>query len=250
MRLVVNNGIILFIRGLSRMSAMAILELVINQTYFGNLVINRFHYIQSGTPAAVTPSFGLIAATGFLNSTLSGLNFESGSLARQWQTWVNEQVSFVSAYSRNLYSVSDFYETPYPSGVQGDIAQDALSPVMAFGLQTNRVRTDIRRGSKRFVGVGEGQTGSGGSLDSTTAAALDVLAGLMSDTLTYDDEGNTLTYVPCVLGLEKYTAPSGKDAYRPYGTEVEQLDHVAAGVLWSVMPKLRSQVSRQYGRGA
>jgi hypothetical protein len=84
---------------------------------------------------------------------------------------------------------------------------------------------------------------------SGTLGAMELLASVMGDTLTYDDEGNTLTYTPCVVQKEKYTTPSGKDAYRYYATESAQAPHLAVGVAWEVYDTERSQVSRQYGHG-
>jgi hypothetical protein len=71
----------------------------------------------------------------------------------------------------------------------------------------------------------------------------------MSATLTYDDEGNTLSFQPCVVGREWREGNTGKFAYRYYETESEQLENVATSVTWQPYSTVRTQVYRQYGRG-
>lgn len=229
---------------------MAILEAVITQRCFGQLAINRYHYVSSGVPAAVTPTFGLLHAMGYLPSRITGGVFPNATLAGQVQALQGVGVETVSAYARDLYSVSDFYEAPFPTPPVGQKGGETMSPVIAYGLYSSRVRTDIRRGMKRYVGVAETMVNAGGSLHADIIAVLNNVAASIAATLTYDDEGNTITYVPCVLGLEKYTTPAGNVAYRPYATQAAQLTHVAQGGTWSPYTQVRTQVSRQYGRGA
>lgn len=229
---------------------MAILELVVTGSLFNNLVINRFHYVMSGTPAAVTPSFGLISAFGLIPGAGADPQFPANTPASAWQVCVGGDFKWVSAYARNLYSVTDFYELPYATRPQGGAAGQVSSPFLAYGLKASRVRTDIRRGFKRLAGVTEDDMQQGGSVDSDEIARLQTLCDRLSAALTYDDEGNTLTYTLAVLGLEEYTTSSGRRAYRPYATEAAQLNHVAQGMDWAPEPYVRSQTSRQYGRGA
>jgi hypothetical protein len=228
---------------------MAVMELVVNQKYFNQLVVNRFHYLASGTPAAVTLSFGLLHASGFLSSRLAAGIFPDTTLAGQVQNIQSNALTFVSAYARDLYSVTDFYEGPFPTGPAGTRTGDALSPTSAFGFFGSRVRTDIRRGQKRFAGVTEAQVDSGGVITSTMNAAMVNVADKIGATITYDDEGNTLTYVPCVMGLLEYETESGRKAYHKYPDPADQLEHLAVGGAWSHYPQVRTQVSRQYGRG-
>jgi len=229
---------------------MGCFEVVLSQRYYNQLVVNRYSYLSSGTPAAVSLSFGLAAAMGW--TVQSGIPplFNTGTIARRLQELASTELFFVSAYVRNLYSVTDFYEVPFANSPHGNVSGDALSPTAALGLTSSRVRTDIRRGSKRLAGVVESSSGAGGAVVSGTLDQLNLLAGLLNDPITYDDEGNTLSYTACVFGLEQYTTPSGKTAYRNYATEAEQLDHVASGMVWQPMPYIRTQTSRQYGRGA
>jgi hypothetical protein len=234
---------------MKEMSSMAILELVVNQKYYNQLVINRFHYVSSGTPASVSLSFGLVNAAGFVPDPPSATTFAEDTLADAFENIQVEALTYVSAYARDLFSVTDFYEIPYVNAITGDRTGSGMSPAVATGFYSNRVRTDIRRGMKRFAGLSETDCDAGGVLAAGFSASTTLMSNALGATLTYDDEGNTLTFVPAILGLEEYTTPSGKRAYRPYATQSAQLSHIAQGVTWAVYPQARTQVSRQYGRG-
>lgn len=222
---------------------MAIYEVVLRQDYFGQECVNRFNYISTGTPAAVTGSFALIAALGaisLVNTTLIG----------QIRGLQNASVNFVDIEARNVYSATDFYTRPFAVDTNGQyITGAALSPTSAFGFRTNRVRTDVRRGTKRFVGVTDAQEDSGGVFTGGIQAAMQDIADKLSETLTYDDEGNTLSFAPCICGKDPYETPSGKTAYKYYPTEAAQLAKTASGIAWEVYTQVRTQTSRQYGRG-
>lgn len=226
---------------------MAVLELVISGNMFNQLTVNRFHYISSGDSGAVTPSWGLVSAAGFLPS---GGGFPTGTMGAAWQDMVGGAFEFVSAYARNLYSVSDFFEIPFPTRPHGNGQGADAAPFLAYGFLSGRIRTDIRRSFKRFAGVEEEGMGDGGALTAYSLGKATTLAARMSEAITYSLGGASLSYAPAVLGLEKYTTPSGKPAYRPYATEALQLEHVATGLSYSPYSTVRSQVSRQYGRGA
>jgi len=231
------------------MSNVAILELVVNQRYFNQLVVNRFHYIASGTPAVVSHSFGCVSATGFIPTALAPSTFSGSNLAESMEDVASDQLVFVSTFCRNLYSVTDFYEVPYAVAITGDRNGQAMSPTLAYGFFSSRARTDIRRGMKRIAGVAEDNIDAGGVVATAFLPSLVALAEHLGAVASYDDDGNTLTYTPAILGVEEYTTSSGKRAYRPYATEAEQLEHVATGMVWSYYPQVRTQVSRQYGRG-
>jgi len=225
-------------------------EVSVFTSYYGQSCLNRFNYLSTGTPAAVTGSFALISAMGGIPETLTPGDFPGGTLMSQWQATVSNQVSFTAMSAKAIYDVNDFYELPYVPAPVGDQTGEALSPVMGFGMRTSRVRQDIRRGTKRFEGVPEAHVGGGGVLVSPGTTNIGTLATLMSGALSYDDEGNTLTFTPCVVSKQKYTVTeSGREAYRYYPTEADQDDHIASGILWQPYPQVRSQTSRQYGRG-
>lgn len=226
-----------------------LMEITLFQDYFNQRCVNRWNYVASGTPAAVTLSFALMSIMGFLPVTTT---LGAGTVGGKLQTEQNGNVTFKSAIARAVYIDDDFYDSPFLGGTVGQSTGDtsALSPTAAYGFFSSRVKQSIARGYKRFVGVNEAASGVGGVIASGTMAALEVLAGYMSDTLVYDDEGESITFVPCIVQKEKYVVvDSGNDAYRYYADQAEQLVHTAQGVNWSPYDTVRTQVSRQYGRG-
>jgi hypothetical protein len=234
---------------------MALHELVLRQEFAGQECINRFNYVSSGTPAAVTRSFGLAAAAGFI-LTPPDVEFASNSLARAIQNLQTPDVTFVDILVKDIYDVVDFYTTSFPPLVVGTINTpgNSMSPAVAYGFRSNRTRLDIKRGFKRFVGVGEEKVGPLGVIgDSVLTGPVDNLRIDLGATLTYDDEGNTLTYQPVIVKKFKYTTSAGTTAYRyatdDDGGEAAQLAQVADANVWQAYSTVRTQVSRQYGRG-
>jgi len=224
---------------------MAIYEVTLNSTFFGNKCVNRWNYVSSGIPAAVSGSFGLAFAFGL--APVGG----SGTIFGNIKGATSNQVFYDSYRVVNLYEPEDFYSAPFGTTQNGLLASEAMGPVNAFGFRTNQVTLAISRGTKRFVGVPEAEVGTGGVIGvSVTTTQLIPLATKMGAILTYTDEGTPITYSPVVLGRQEYTTPSGKTAYRKWPTEAEQLAHAAIGISWEPYPNVRSQTSRQYGRGA
>jgi len=228
---------------------MPLYEVVLQQSYFGQEIINRFNYLGTGTPASVTGSFGLLSALGMIptGTTLTAL-----TVAGQIQGIQNAACSFVQAMARAIYLDDDFFDNPFFAGTVGGVGGlgDPVSPVNAFGFRSNRVKQSIGRGYKRFAGMSEGDVDAGGVLTSSAQIRLNLLKTAMGASLTYDDSGNTLTFTPCVAQKLKYTTPSGKTAYKYYPTEAAQAPHIANGIAWEFYPQLRTQTSRQYGRGS
>jgi len=226
-----------------------LMEITLFQTYYNQKCVNRWNYVASGTPAAVTYSFALAAIMGFLpTSTTLTPDTVAGSL----QALQNADVHFNSIISRSVYIDDDFYDSPFLVNTVGGSAggTGALSPTNAYGFYSSRVKQSIARGYKRFVGASEGTVLSGGQIESAFLPALTALAGFMGDTLVYDDEGESLTFIPCIVQKEEYEVPdSDTTAYRYYEDPVIQLTHTAQGISWTPYEQIRTQVSRQYGRG-
>lgn len=231
---------------------MAILEATLLQTYAEQECVNRFYYLSGGTPAAATLSFLLTRGMGAVAS--AGVYPATGLMGRI-AAIQSVAVSFVSLTVRDIYSDTDFYSLPFVEPLNGLLGTDGLSPVAAIGFRTNRVRRDVRRATKRFVGVVESITESTGILSGTfVAGAGAALATALGAIISVDDEGNTVTFSPVVLGKQRYNPdtqlpdPNGR-AYRPYPTEAQQLAEIAQGIIWDIYPDVRSQTSRQRGRG-
>jgi hypothetical protein len=221
-------------------------------TLIGNIgglseVVNRWNYrgevngVSGGDAAALVKAMGLDATAGV---------FPAATIGAQIQLVVSETVSWTQCLCRNVYDPTDFIDLPYVPTADGTAAGECLSPINAFGFRSNRTRLDIGRGYKRLPGVVETFVDNLGKINATTQPALDTLADLMGDIITFTDGSLTDSFTPVVVSKEKYTTPSGKTSYRYYATESVQLTHLAVGVVWEAYTRVRSQVSRQVGRGA
>lgn len=234
---------------------MAILEVVLRQIQAGQEMINRFNYVTSAPSTQGGLSVALIDAMGGNpNDMAIPGQFPTGSLLRLLQQSQSGAVDFVDISARVLYSTTDFWETPFPPSTNGSIANDAsnqpMPPFVTFGFTSNRIRTNIRRGQKRFSGLTEPNAGSNGTLlPAFVTNQLTALAGGLSNELEYDGVSPALYFAPAVCGKEAYTTPSGRTAYRYWTTESKQLEMTAIGVIWQPKETTRSQVSRQLGRG-
>lgn len=221
-------------------------EVIARGSYFGRPFNNRWNYVSTGEPASVLGSFGLAFAMGFI---LDGGVFPAGSVFARLRSISATEVLWNSVQVRAAsdYDVADFYEVPYATPVAGQYStSDAGSPALAWGFRTNRVRLDIDRGYKRFVGIPEVAMTDGGVIASADLDSAGLLAEAMSEVIEYDDEGNTIAYAPCVVSKIEYTTPEGNRAYRYYPTLAQQLEHIATGIQWSAYTTVRTQRSRQY----
>lgn len=221
---------------------MAVMELVLRQMFQGQECIARWNYISSGTPAAVTLAYALVHAFG-------GITIPAGSVLGGIKDLQSSDVDFVDIEARDVYSTVDFYTRPFASGVEGNQAGVSTSPILAYGYRTSRIRTDVRRGTKRIVGVVEEAMAAGGVITGGFVALAETVASRMAETLTYEDEGTTLSFVPAICGKKPPTVSPVSASYEYWPTAAQQLDHTAQGVLWELYPEVRSQGSRQYGRG-
>lgn len=222
-----------------------LLELTLYQTYYNQACLNRWNYVMSGTPAAASPTFALAYAMGFIPDGTPPA-WPTDALFYDLRVLQSTSVAYQEVRSINVYDTTDFYTLPFVTGVSGLNGGETNSPTVAYGFRSSQVDRAIRRGFKRFVGVSENYIQSGGELNSSGVGAANNVADSLAATLTYDDEGNTLTFTPCVVSKEKYIAPSGRDAYRYYPTLAEQMTHVAQGGGWAYYPNTRTQRSRQY----
>jgi len=228
---------------------MAIFEAVLRQSVVGQAVINRFNYVSSGSEGSALPSFALAIKLGI---TLTAGEFETGSILRYLQFMTSLDLKFLSMQVRNIYDPSDFWEVIFTAGTEGEDTGRVSAPFLAFGAVSNQTRLDIGKGHKRFSGVAEEMIDPGGVLNSTALTNLNSLTDHMGDILTYTDDGASLAFAPTVVAKQKYLSHTSPDrySYKYYATETLQLEHIASPVEWSSMGFIRSQVSRQYNRGA
>lgn len=237
---------------------MALLELILGSVYYGQQCVNRFTYQSSGTPASVSLSFALWSAFGFLRDAVANPTTNGYSPTAPFgriRDIAAGAIIYQVGSARDLYSTTDFYEGPIAGSTYGLRPGEPASPVLAWGFRSARTRTDVARATKRFAGVSEGDVGAGGlSLITGSPSPMNFVAVALSQTLTYDDEGNTLSFAPVVLGKQRYNPDTGLPsdtgrAYRLYPTEAAQLAMVASTGTWAPYDYVRTQVSRQYGRG-
>lgn len=221
-------------------------ELLLRQEYAGRNVLNRWYYNGTGTPASVDLSFALVSAFGGVPDGITG-EFPTGSIMADLASLQTSTLKYKELVAEAMYDVADFYSVPYPSSQAGTRAGTPMSPFAAFAVQSNRVRTDIRRGNKRFAGLSESDVQDEGELVPTFAGFVQDLADKMGDNLTYDDEGNTLTFQPVVLSFQKHDPDVDHEDfwYSKYSTNALQLDHAALGIQWTAKQYMTTQNTRK-----
>lgn len=230
---------------------MPLYEVTLEQEYFGQQCINRWNYQSGAIPSGSSGAFLAVVGMGAIaddDTEAFAVDTVLGKLRAQQST----SVVFVQMIAKNIYSDTDFFTYAFPSNTRGLNEGDGpMSPMAAAGLASDRTRADIRRAQKRFVGLTEEDVGDGGVFPPTALASWQALGTIMGNpnTVTFDDV--TTVFTPYVFGREKYH-PEGKTtwAYRYYPTEAEQLEHIAKINNWTAKPQIRSQNSRQYGRGS
>lgn len=219
-------------------------EVVLRQSFLTKPAINRFHFNSSGTPASVSLSFALVSALGGIPDPITGA-FPAGSLMEAIAALQADDVLYTEIEAKAMYSVTDFYATPFPAGQAGVRTGQVMNNFDAYAIRSSRVRTDVGRGFKRFAGCTEDRVGAAGVLESGAIADLQAICDILNDVITYDDEGTTLSFTSVVLGFQEYTTPKGNKAYKPYSTLTAQLDHAAIGVIWGVREMTTTQSSRK-----
>lgn len=226
-------------------------EVTLQGSYQGQQIINRWNYRSDGDDVPSGNAFGLVSAMGF--TPVAGL-FTAGSVAKAITTFQGEEYVHQQVICRAVYVPTDFVDVPFVPGVQGEITgQQAETPFLAAGLRTNRIRTDIGRGYKRFAGLVEGSVEDAGIISSGALALINDLGDKMGDVLSFTESSLTISFTPCIVKKELYHPSAGKNAYRYIrvvdGGESAQLDLIATGIVWEAYTQVRSQVSRQYGKG-
>lgn len=224
-----------------------IYEVTLRQRLAGQQVINRFAYVQTDDLATPT-SFELLSLMGFIPAG-DPPAYPEDTLFEAIRGIQSEGVSYLEVEARELYTDTDFYVAPFIAATTGLIELPSTSPVLAFGLFSDRLKLSVRRGFKRFAGVTEEGIAAEGVLESTMLGFVSAVGEKMGEPLSAG-VGVGGQYSPAVLSFEEYETPSGKKARRPYATEAEQRTHAAWPVSWFAYDRVRSQTSRQVGRGA
>lgn len=230
---------------------MALYEIVIDASLYGQSCINRWNYTSSGSAGDLSGSQALIRAMGLL-PTGDPPAYEADTFFQAMRQCQGSDLRYSEVVCKNIYDPTDFWTAtflPNTAGAQGA----SLSPTIAVGFRTNRVRTDVDRGMKRLAGVPESIQDPGGVLDSSSQATLQDFADFMGANLLYDEGTANITFQPVVVSKERLepdppTYPRVR--YRYYETLAEQQTHWAIGFVWEFYQQTRTQASRQYKRGS
>jgi hypothetical protein len=231
-----------------------ILEVTLTMAYRNQTFVNRWNYLADGTAPSEGYAWGLNDVLGF-HST--GGVATSGTMLDKIMFLVSNTCEAVQAICINPYDPEDFDAQPFVPQIPGQDGGVPSAPFLAVGFRTNQVRRDIRRGTKRFGGISEGAIVDGGALSSSELTLAIALANEMGEVQSLTEDTAVSTYTPCIVKKEKYAVPGSSPvryAYR-YQTPHDdtgkalQLEDVATGFVWEPYSDVRSQTSRQYGRG-
>lgn len=230
-------------------------EVTILGTRASQQIVNRCNFTSSIDSVESTNAEALLTALGVplpdVDAPTAG-SFLARFLAAQTTAYQIDEILV-----RNLFSVTDFITQvltgPDWAGSIVVAAGDALPVFVASKLKTNRVRTDVRRGTMALTGGTEEMVEGSDQWNSTYMTLLEAVATALNAPPTFVDGIFTTLYLPSVFGKERYPVP-GSDpvryAYRYYTDPTVFAAHAAVGVTWSASADVTSQVSRKLGRGS
>lgn len=151
----------------------SIYEFHLNQTLFGQVVKNVFHY-QSRGASDPTNTLGEIAVAWGTGMIAAVSNVQCSN------------VEYVSIYIRHLAGDMDEATVPL-SATTGAVVGDCLPPHDAFAFRFNRTSTLTRHGQKRIAGVPEGAQDDGVALAGGVTTSLEAAAAQMEHIIVAAD---------------------------------------------------------------
>lgn len=232
-----------------------IMEVTVQSTFKNQQCLNVFNYLFNGSgsdPGGLSDA--LLNGLGYplWDDTLE--TYPAGSVAAAYRAISHQEVTFEIITVRNVYSRFDFTEYLFPFAGESAIGAsggESASPALAYGFRSSKVASDIKRGARRLVGVSETNMGSGGVFTPTALIALNSVATAFSAELpAFLNE-----FQPCICKKEKVAVlnpdgtPTGRFKYEYYEDPEVQVDNTGAPVTWGAVNTVRTQTSRQYGRG-
>jgi len=223
---------------------------VLEQQYAGQQVINTFDFISGEVPSGQLGALLIGVGMGFVPFT--GITpFDADTFGGKLQAAQSLAVHYVQLLVKNLYSVTDFFTYAFPADTNGTQGADGLPPINAAGFSSDRTVSNIRRAQKRFVGLTEGQVDSLGVLNTSGLALWEAVGDKMDNVNVVPVDGGSFTFTPYVFSKHKVTRGTPpKVHYDEWPDEATALEHVAKINQFNLKPDVRSQVSRQYGRGS
>jgi hypothetical protein len=229
---------------------MPMYRVTLEGNYSGQQTINTFDMLSGDVPSGENGALLVLAGMGLAPYT--GIDiFDDGTFAAALSLAQTVEAFYVQAVCKNLYSNTDFYTFAFPAGTHGQRTGQGMSPVLAAGFTSDRTRLDIRRGQKRFVGVSESDSDAAGYLNSGGLTIWEDVGDAMDNVTVVPVGVGSFTFTPYVFSKERVVDPdTGKVTYEEWETEAEALDHIAKINVWTLKPTVRSQVSRQFGRGS
>jgi len=225
-------------------------EITLEQQFAGQQIINRWNYISDTIPAGQLGALLALVGMGFTPFTdIDPFGIETVAYGLQQLQAV--AVNWVQAVGKNIHDPTDYYAYAFPAGTTSvNGGSEAESPVIAVGFATDRTRSDIRRGQKRFTGLTEGQVGDVGQLTAGAKTAWQAVGDTMADVNSITVAGSAVVFTPYVFGRKKTVDEDGNVTYPYWPTDAEQFAHAMRINQWTLKPQIRTQGTRQYGRGA
>jgi len=224
-------------------------EVEIYATFRGKPTVSQLTFASDVDDVGTTNALALAQAMGYQTSLPDTPGDESVLLAM-----VNAATSdyvMKELFVRSLYNVSDFVTFVLDTaGYTGAVVPGAGTKMVAFTamkLRTNRVRTDIRRGTLALTPYTEGSSSDGLNWDGAAITAMTAVCTALNAPPHWPLVDPVTTYRPCIISKERYVSRAGGEnlspryAYRYYEDEEEQFQHVAIGVTWSPVTRIRSQ---------
>lgn len=232
-----------------------IMEVTVQGRLFNQETMNVFNYHYDGVasdPGGLASL--LLNGLGWPLWDVGSGSYPDTSVAEAWRLAVNGQFTFELITVRNVYSRTDFVEWLFPiagaarTGAEGG---EATSPALTYAFKSSKALADIKRGARRIAGASEPRIEAGGVISVAGLALLNELASTFSSALpAFGDQ-----FVSCICKKEKLPVlnpdgtPKGRFKYEYFTDIEEQLDNTAFPISWGAVSTIRTQTSRQYGRG-
>lgn len=230
-----------------------LLELTLQTRFAGQIFLNRFNYVwDEVSPSPDNLAQKLIDATGV--NTYAGGEYEGNTLIWAIKAMLHQLCTFEIMTARDVDNVFDIAEFLFPTGDagQGSNIGDAAPPFVALGFRTSKTRGDIKRGAKRFSGLGENVFGTSGTISSAYLSLGNQVAVELSRILP---DGGTGQFKPAVVHKKKVEVlnddggPTGRFKYVYWGDDDLNVQNSMFPVVFDLVTSIRSQTSRQFGRG-
>jgi len=216
------------------------------------LYMNKFNWFNSGDTSLFPNDMSLRAAVTLGYDTAAPGTPTTGSFLDLLRSQFDTLGGLTQLYFRDVYNVNDFFATPLTgagwAGLQA--AATNLASMIAVSATSTRTRQDIRAGQKRLPSLQEGGvSGSDGLIAGSIIEDYQDVLDQLGDGLDIGVGVGFEFFANAIVGKERYTTGSGKDAYRYYLSPTTQFDHIAYPVTWSVNEYITTQNSRKRGRG-